>query len=40
MVWVDNDVEREKEDEEWLRRQREGGGLAARSPEARVPTDD
>jgi len=40
MVWVDNDVEREREDEEWLRRRREGLGRAAESPETRVPTND
>ena len=40
MVWVDNDVEREREDEEWLCRRREGLGRAAESPETRVPTND
>jgi len=40
MIWVDNDVEREREDEEWLRRRREGLGLTAESPETRVPADD
>ena len=40
MIWVDNDVEREREEEEWLRRRRERLGLTAESPETRVPTDD
>jgi len=40
MIWVDNDVEREREDEEWLRRRREGLGLTAESPQTRVPIDD
>ena len=40
MIWVDNDVEREREEEEWLSRRREELGLAAESPETPVPTDD
>ncbi len=37
MVWVDDDVEREQQDAEWLRRQRQERGLAAGdSPEAQV----
>ena len=39
MVWIGDDIEREREDEEWLRRRREGLGLVTESPETRAPTD-
>jgi hypothetical protein len=41
MVWVDDDVEREQQDAEWLRRRRHEHGLAADdSPGAQVTEDE
>jgi hypothetical protein len=41
MVWVDNDIERDKQEGKWLRRAREQRGFAAGDPsQTHAPADD